>query len=336
MRFISLFGRPFGVALGAFILINLAIALDNPAKATTEIWLNVHLSEPLQSVFAGVLGLALLVPHRAGGSPVARWLLCGIFSGFSVLVAASAVGFYRGIELGRFWSDFPIPLSGLVLVVLVAESARMWWWTAHPPRLPPPARLFVSAGAACLAFFLVTLTHIVSFGNTDFRCAADAAVVFGAKVGADGAPSSALRDRLDIAIGLYRDGLVDALIMTGGTDTYGNVEPAVMKSYAVAHDVPADAIFMDESGVNTIASARNCRAIAEREGFRGVLAVTQYFHCARVKLLFEREGLRCHTVPTSSSLSRTDGSQPVRLARERFFVLREVIAFPYYFIFYRG
>ncbi len=328
--------RPFGVAVGILVLVNLGLALQDPTLATTEIWLSLLIPEPLQALLASVLGVALLMPHRLGYSPSARWLLGGIFCGYSVLVASSAIGFYHGMRHGRFTTDFPLPVSVFIFLILLVEFSRMWWWTPQTARLPPPARIFFSATAVVVAFLLVTLSHVVSFGRTDFRREADAAVIFGAKVHPDGEPCAALRDRLDIGIDLYHRHYVDYLIMTGGRDPNGLFEPEVMLEYAVARGVPQDRVLRDDEGHNTLASARNCQRIASEVGFKRLLAVTQYFHCARVKLLFERAGLECFTVPTSSSRNPRGGEDdyvPVKLSREGFFLLREVIAFPFYFLF---
>ncbi len=336
MSLLCLLVRPFGVAVGILVLVNLVLALQDPTLATTEIWLNLHIPEPLQALVASLLGVALLMPHRLGYSPSARWVLGGIFCGYSVLVASSAIGFYHGMRHGRFTSDFPLPVSVFIFLILLVEFSRLWWWSPQPGRLPPPARIFFSATAVVVAFLFVTLSHVVSFGKTDFRCRADAAVIFGAKVDPSGEPCAALRDRLDIGIDLYRQQYVDYLIMTGGTDPNGVSEPEVMLEYAVARGVPQDRIFRDDYGDNTLASARNCQKIATEVGFESLLAVTQYFHCARVKLLFERAGLNCFTVPTSSSLNRREGEAdyvPVKLSREGFFLLREVILLPIYFLF---
>lgn len=328
----SLLVRPFAIALGIYILVNLFLTLENSQLATTEIWLNVHMPEPWGAVFAGILGMALLVPHGVGVYPSARWFLGGIYCGFCILTAATAVNFYHGVGNDRILSDFPLPLSVVIFLILLMEFSRMWWWTGKAPRLPAPARVFVAASSVFVAFLLVALTHVVLFGRTDFSRPADAAVIFGAKVEHDGTPSPALRDRLNTGIALFRNSYVDYLIMTGGTDANGTVEPDAMLNYAVAAGVPPDRIFCDEEGYNTLASARNCRRIASERGFANLLAVTQYFHCARVKLLFARQGLTCYTVPTTS---RVNDQETTKLKREAFFLLRETFAFPFYFLFYR-
>jgi vancomycin permeability regulator SanA len=218
-------------------------------------------------------------------------------------------------------------------VVLAGEIARMTWWQPRRPRWPAPARCFFAAASTAAAFVCIHLAYIVSYGHTDFRRPADAAVVFGARVDDDGTPCAALRDRLDTAVELHGQGLVHYLIMTGARGANGQDEPEVMARYAAERGVPPARIILDHEGRNTRASAANCRAIVRELGFRRLLAVTQYFHCARVKLAFDREETPCFTVPTCSS-RRPGGAEPVKLSRESFFVLREALAFPFYWLYY--
>ena len=69
--------------------------------------------------------------------------------------------------------------------------------------------------------------------------------------------------------------------------------------------VPLSRIILDENGWNTRQSAVNCGQIARENGFTNVLTVSQSFHCARIKLIFERAGTHCYTVPAGSSGGRT-------------------------------
>jgi vancomycin permeability regulator SanA len=326
--------RPFGVAFGVFILVNLALAIEDPSLSVTHIWLDVGLAEPGLSLFAGILGVALIAPHSVGESATARWLLGGIFCGFAILLGIVVAGFYQHLYQARLSTDFPVPLSLFLLAILVGECLRMNRWRAAESSLPPPARFFFQAISVAGAFVVIHLVYIVSYGHTDFRRPADAAVVFGAKVDAEGCPCAALVDRLDTAIEVYQQGLVKYLIMTGAQDPNGQDEPTVMARYAIEHGVPARGIILDQNGLNTRASAVNCRAIARQRSFKRLLAVTQYFHCARVKLAFDREATPCDTVPTCSS--RNAKAEPeVKLSRESFFLLREAMAFPFYWLYYR-
>lgn len=335
LRRLTFWTRPLGVALGIFILLNLALALQKPDLAVTRIWLRMPLAEPELSLFAALLGGALFLPDSLGSAPWMRWLAGGIFFGFLILAGSSAVAYYDSLYRGVFSSDLPVPFSAFIFLILLAEFVRVSSWAPVEPITPPPARLFFRAILVAASFLLLTLVHVVTFGHTDYRRPADAGVIFGAKVYPDGTPCAALRDRLETGIDLYRRGYVRCLIMTGAVDPNGQSEPEVMRQYALGRGVPVSSIIVDESGVNTRASALSVRAIASHFGFEKLLAVTQYFHCARVKLIFDREGAPCYTVPTCS-LERSLPGATRKLSREGFFLLREAVAFPFYLIYYRS
>lgn len=327
--------RPFGVALGAFILLNAALALRSPELAVTRIWLQVPMDEPVLSLFAAILGLTLVLPHSSSASPNARCVFGGVLCAFGLLVSAGLFFFYRELFAGRISTDLPVPLlEGGIVLVITSEFFRVMRWRPSEPRLPAAASVFFRGVAVLGAFSLILLAYIVSYGRIDFRGKADAAVIFGAKVYPDGRPCDALVDRLEAGIEAYREGRVRFLIMTGGRDPNGQDEPKVMARYAVARGVSAERIILDSEGRNTRASASNCRRIAEAWGFDTLLAVSQYFHCARVKLAFDREQLQCLTMPTCSRSGRPR-SGARRLSRETFFLMREVLAFPVYWLFPR-
>lgn len=322
------------MAFGVFILLNLVLALQNPRLSITGMWLDARLPEPWLSVFAGVLGLSLIVPHGLAGISWLRWLTAGVFAGFGILTLASTLSFYHSLHHGSVATGLPVPFSALLTAILALEFLRVFLWAYCPPLTPPPARVFLTSIAVAGAFLLITLAYVVTYGQIDFRRPADAAVVFGAKVYSDGRLCTALQDRLDTAIELFEQNAVQYLIMTGARDPNGQSEPDVMREYALRGRVPASRILLDRTGVNTRASAVGCRALLRQHGFRHLLAVSQYFHCARVKMIFEREGVPCSTVPTCSPV-RTASTPPRRLSREGFFLFREAVAFPFYMVYYR-
>lgn len=328
LRRILVLSRPMGLALSVFILLNLILAAENPQSSATRVWLNLEISEPALSVFASILGVALLLPHDVARRPAVRWLLGGVIFGFFILVGANVIGYYHRLNLGYFRTDLPVPFSLVPLVILLLEFLRVSWWGPIEPRLPPPAWVFVRGALLAGSFFFLISAHIVTFGSTDYRRAADAVVILGAKVYDDGSLCSALEERVKTGAELFRQGLVGYVIMSGGAGPNGVNEAECMALYARELGVPLSRIILDKRGANTRASARNCRRIARENGFRRLLTVSQDFHCARIKLIFEREGMPCYTVPAGMLGERT------RLLRERFFLLREVFAYPFYFLYY--
>jgi len=170
--------------------------------------------------------------------------------------------------------------------------------------LPPRSRarrgwktVLVMALTVIVVGILFPLGQVFCFGMTDYRTRVDAAVVLGAHVMPNGMPTLALRDRLDAAIGLYEEGLVPVLIMSGGIDVDGVSEGLAMRDYAVAQGVPAAAILVDEYGSNTELTARNTVRICKEQGFERVAAVSTFYHMARIKMLYLSEGFDVRTVP---------------------------------------
>jgi len=322
--------RPVALALSVFILLNLLLALQNPRSSATNVWLYLpYFEEPALSVFAGLLGTVLLLPHGLGKFAVMRWLLGGVIFGFCILVGSNVVGYYHNLHEGEFQSDLKLPFSLVILGILLFEFARVSWWIPVEPKMPPPARVFLRGVMLVAAFFFLIFVHIVTYGHTDYRqtADADAAVILGAKVYDDGSLSPALKERLDTGVELFQEDLVTYLIMSGGVGENGVSEAASMSSYAQKNGVPLSNIILDEEGNNTMQSARNCGEIARENGFKRLLTVSQSFHCARIKLTFEREGTHCYTVPA--------GGPGTGLRRSNFFLLREVFAFPYYLLYHR-
>ena len=103
--------------------------------------------------------------------------------------------------------------------------------------------LAVAAVAALvLAVFLVTAVRIGAFGMVDETRPADAAIVLGAAVVGD-EPTPVFAARIDHAIGLYREGMVDTIIFTGARSPEDELSEAeAARRYALARGVPADVI----------------------------------------------------------------------------------------------
>ncbi|MBE2314770.1 YdcF family protein [Solirubrobacter sp. CPCC 204708] len=118
---------------------------------------------------------------------------------------------------------------------------------------------------------------------------AQAALVLGAQVMPNGAPSSMLSDRITAAAELYEAGRVDKLLLSGdhGRRTYDEV--GTMKRILLARGIPAEDIFTDHAGFDTWDSAQRARRVFDVES---AVVVTQRFHMARALWDARRAGLR--------------------------------------------
>jgi uncharacterized SAM-binding protein YcdF (DUF218 family) len=212
---------------------------------------------------------------------------------FAFVAFVNTIGFYRMLAMGKMDARFPLPFSLVICAALLLIARSAWserkvdergrWW-------------FVPIGAVGL-FALFPLALMLFFGNTDYRCPADVAVVFGARIYADGRMSDALEDRIRTACELYRAGLARRLVLSGGRGDGLVTEAEAMRGYALKHGVRAEDIFIDNQGVNTEATVRNTAPLFKQWHAGRVLAVSHFYHLPRIKLAYERAGADVCTVP---------------------------------------
>jgi vancomycin permeability regulator SanA len=183
-------------------------------------------------------------------------------------------------------------------------------------------RIVVRAALAAVGLFVAAAGLIAVSGLRDDIHPADAAVVLGNEVRADGTPHPRLAARLDAALALYDRGVVKHVIVSGGIGRSGFDEAAVMKSYLAERGIPADRIVADSLGVTTAATATNTAAILREKRWTSLVVVSQYFHIPRCRLAMRRVGIA-----------------PVYSAHARYFELRdlystarEVVGYPAYLL----
>lgn len=162
--------------------------------------------------------------------------------------------------------------------------------------------MIVAVVLAIVAVFAVTNVVIIvgskgSIVNADevSISSADAIVVLGASVFADGTPSGILQDRLDDGIALYFAGVAPKLIMSGdnGTESYNEVR--VMKQYAIAQGVPSEDIFCDHAGFSTYESMYRAKYVF---GCQRIVVATQTYHLYRALWSAKSLGMQATGVPS--------------------------------------
>ena len=124
---------------------------------------------------------------------------------------------------------------------------------------------------------------------------ADAIVVLGASVYADGTPSGILQDRLDDGIALYFAGAAPKIIMSGDNSTVSYNEVKAMKDYAVAQGVPSEDVFCDHAGFSTYESMYRAKHVF---GAERIVVATQTYHLYRALYAASGLGLEAVGVPS--------------------------------------
>jgi uncharacterized SAM-binding protein YcdF (DUF218 family) len=152
------------------------------------------------------------------------------------------------------------------------------------------------------------------------RAVADAIVVLGARIGADGTASAALARRVELGVALFRAGLAKRLVLSGGGRGRTREtarEADIMRAIAIAAGVPADALLIERESRNTVENAIETARLLDRVDARAVLLVTDRYHAPRARLLFRIAGLRVVALhapprPLGGTLPRM-GAEFVRL-----------------------
>ncbi len=108
---------------------------------------------------------------------------------------------------------------------------------------------------------------------------------------ADGRPNRFFRHRIEAAAELYRQGRVQALIVSGDNSRRDYDEPGAMREALVSAGVPRDRIWCDYAGLRTLDSVLRAQQIFGQNEF---IVVSQRFHNERAVFLGRRLGLKVH------------------------------------------
>lgn len=149
-------------------------------------------------------------------------------------------------------------------------------------------------GIACVATVTAIATHVAIFwyvGIHDTTHTADAIVILANTVNPDGSMSDRLQGRIDKGLELYQTHYAPIIIVSGGTGKEGYNEARAMEKYLLEQHVPAQDIIVDNTGINTQATAEHTRAILNEKHMRSVIVVTQAYHILRSVHAFHKAGV---------------------------------------------
>jgi vancomycin permeability regulator SanA len=149
--------------------------------------------------------------------------------------------------------------------------------------------LRVMMGIITLGFLVLAL--LVGSGLNDRIGHADIALVLGNQVSPEGKPSPRLKARLDKAAELYREGWFPRIMVSGATGREGYPEGTAMKEYLVGAGIPAEAVIVDDAGVDTWASAGNTADLLRGQRLESVFVITQFYHVPRSRLALSKFGV---------------------------------------------
>ncbi|MER2598365.1 MAG: YdcF family protein [Caldilineales bacterium] len=173
-----------------------------------------------------------------------------------------------------------------------------------------------------LVAILLMITLVISFlawqvnrvGSQERAQPADVIVILGARVEADGSPSSDLLSRTYHAMDLYNAGYAPAVICAGGAGGDALAAGAVACRFAVEQlGLPAAHAITAQQGNawTTAGEAASVTPLMTERGWHSAILVSHPLHLYRAAWLFRRQGVVVFTSPTNTELSRI--ALPLRL-----------------------
>lgn len=158
--------------------------------------------------------------------------------------------------------------------------------------------LFLAVVVAGMALIFLVNAIVYLKGRAGIALAekvrpAQAVIVLGALVFADGGVSDMVADRLETALTLYRDGRAARILITGDHGQVEYDEVNTMRRYLEQKGVPPQDIFMDHAGFDTYDSMYRARDVFL---VRSAIVVTQRFHLPRAVYIARSLGLEAQGV----------------------------------------
>ena len=157
-----------------------------------------------------------------------------------------------------------------------------------------------------------TTFRIWDQGSRDEAHRADAIVVLGAAQ-YNGTPSPLFEARLSHAVQLYRNGIAPVFIVTGGKlPDDRTTEAAAARAYALAHDVPAEAILVEDRSRTTLEQLRTVAEMLRERGLQSAVLVSDRTHMLRSLRIARDQGIEAFGSPTTTSPAESNVVDQVR------------------------
>ena len=173
------------------------------------------------------------------------------------------------------------------------------------------------------ALLLVVLVavRIYTYGNNVIDVQGDAAIVLGAAVWGNEV-SPVFRERINHALDLYRSGKVRKIIFTGGQGNRNELtEAAEARQYAIKNGIPERDILIEERSHTTYENLVYAKQLADTNGLKRVLIVSDPMHMRRAVTMARDIGLEAYPSPTPTTRYQGWKSQLGSLVQETYYYL---------------
>lgn len=152
------------------------------------------------------------------------------------------------------------------------------------------ARTAAGLLTAFVLYFGLTSWWILDTWKTSEGASSDCIIILGAAVW-NGKPSPALRERLEVALDAWKQGLAPNIIASGGRTGEKLSEAEAMKLWLVEHGVPERSILEENESTSTQENLTNSRELMKQQGWTDAVLVTHGYHALRSSLMAKSLGI---------------------------------------------
>ncbi|MCK4999647.1 MAG: YdcF family protein [Anaerohalosphaera sp.] len=288
--------RGIALFLGGFALLNILGEFRQPGFDSNCWWIDLRptgyaISRSLLGVVSAVLLFYAMKPRLGQIRKKITLQVCVLLVFFCEL---NIIAFYWLMLSGKISAGIPVPFSLFVCAGIMIIFRAITTNAKPEGGRKEKAMMYLTVFTVAMLF---PLGQMYFFGKTDYRRNADAIVVLGARVYADGRCSDALADRVRTGCQLYNEGLAGVIVFSGGPGDGDIHETDAMRTMAIGLGVPAEAIIVDRAGLCTQATVENTCQTFAANGIDKVLVVSHFYHLPRIKLTYQRNGLEVYTIP---------------------------------------
>ena len=171
---------------------------------------------------------------------------------------------------------------------------------------------------------IIPSSRLFSMGNLTSTRKMTTIVIFGAAVRPDGTPSETLRRRVEAASRHAQGSEWVRFVPTGAAGRYGPSEASVMKDLLMKSGVGIERILMEETGRDTLSSARAILKLSREYEFgTPVMVATSAYHLPRCLAVLCLLGISARPCPPPAEPASA------RFWKRWYWRLREIPALPY-------
>lgn len=172
----------------------------------------------------------------------------------------------------------------------------------HPWRATAAVAVLVPLLTVALCWSWIRWSTRDAVSDVSSAPEAPVAIVLGAGLRTDGTPSRWLAGRLAAGAELYRQGKVQAILVSGDNSRGDYDEVTAMEDWLIAEGVPSERVVRDHAGFDTWDSCTRAKRIF---GVDEALVVTQPFHLRRAVYLCREAGIATHGVSAPATGGKT-------------------------------